>query len=224
MVSKIAHFTGYDSRGPGSDYTSPASGATDDFAYGELGAAGMTFEVGDSFHQNCEIFDWIVVDDNINALNYAASISFRPYEMSQGPDITSFAVQPTILQFGDDLQVTLTASDTAFTLLNAASQYVDEVRLYLDEHPLSTSTTVSPDYVFDSSVISGSGDITVTLTADIPVGTHTLYAQAMGSGFHSGPVASVTFTVEPGSSTPPGPTTPPTPPPTNAPTIPIGRK
>merc|ERR1719428_541849 len=46
LVNKFQYFNNYDFSGPNtSGFQYPASGATDDWAYGELGTAGMTFEL-----------------------------------------------------------------------------------------------------------------------------------------------------------------------------------
>jgi hypothetical protein len=197
MVSKISSFTGYDSRGPGLTYTDPASGATDDFAYGVLGAAGMTWEIGTSFHQNCQTFENSIVPDNTKALTYAAKLAHRPYSMAQGPDITRLSLEPPIISPGDSLKIVIAANNSALSNLPAASQEIREIRVYFDFHPFSTSD-FSPYIVLDGSLTSPpDGEIKVSLNLNgIALGPHVVYAQAINTDGYLGPVAAVALDVE----------------------------
>lgn len=56
----------------------PTDGTTDDFAYGELGLAAYTFELGTSFFQSCSYFENNLVTWNIPALVYAAKAAQAP--------------------------------------------------------------------------------------------------------------------------------------------------
>ena len=190
LVSKMVYFTGYDSRGPGNDFSSPASGATDDFAYGVLGAAGMTWEIGNAFHQNCAQFESMIVDDNIQAFNYAASIAHRPYTMSQGPDIIRFDLAPDTITFGFGLRIEIETSD-----YSGGRPELREIQMYINKHPFA-STTNGPDLVFDESVLSSDGEMSVTLSNQFAVGSHSIYAQAMNRDGYLGPIASATLIVE----------------------------
>ena len=64
----------------------PTDGTTDDFAYGELGLAAYTFELGTSFFQDCGTFENTILPDNLQALLYAAKTSRTPYITPAGPD------------------------------------------------------------------------------------------------------------------------------------------
>ena len=95
MVGKLVNRTGSNLRGPWQDYTNPASGATDDWSYGVLGAAGMTWDVGNTFHQDHVTFEGDIFSRNFPALNYVAKLAHRPYSLSNGPGIIPLEVNPS---------------------------------------------------------------------------------------------------------------------------------
>jgi hypothetical protein len=55
------------------------SGTTDDWAYGELGVAAYTFEVGTDFFESCSYFESTLLPDNMPALLYAFKAARQPY-------------------------------------------------------------------------------------------------------------------------------------------------
>src|ERR1044071_9542027 len=73
----------------------PTSGTTDDWAYGELGVAALTFEVGPSSATCGGFFQPIACLDggsggnfwlrNLPAFMYAARIARAPYQLALGP-------------------------------------------------------------------------------------------------------------------------------------------
>jgi len=67
------------------DYLYAASGDASDFMYGALGVASLGFEIGDDFYQDCSRFDKIV-EINMPALMYTASIAKAPFKTVKGPD------------------------------------------------------------------------------------------------------------------------------------------
>ncbi|MFY0579708.1 hypothetical protein ACN28S_40550 [Cystobacter fuscus] len=56
-----------------------ASGSTDAFAYGQLGVAAFTFEMGGAFFESCTTFENTIVPKNMPALYYAFKAARRPY-------------------------------------------------------------------------------------------------------------------------------------------------
>ncbi|MFC6616961.1 M14 family zinc carboxypeptidase [Deinococcus radiophilus] len=62
----------------------PASGGTDEFAYGTLGVASYTLELGDAFFEDCSKFTSDILPRNMNALLYAAKVARAPYQMAGG--------------------------------------------------------------------------------------------------------------------------------------------
>ncbi|MCB0064999.1 MAG: hypothetical protein KDE19_22905 [Caldilineaceae bacterium] len=92
---KFGYFTGYEvcqAGEPGCIYQT--DGTTDDWAYGELGIAAYTFELGTEFFQQCTYFEQNIIDDTIAALYYAAKSAGRPYQLPAGPD--TLAISTTV--------------------------------------------------------------------------------------------------------------------------------
>ncbi|MDX1626780.1 MAG: M14 family zinc carboxypeptidase [Wenzhouxiangellaceae bacterium] len=65
----------------------PANGTAVDYAYGRLGVAAYTFEVGTTFQQSCSSFENTVWPDNRDALLLAAKAARRPYLEPAGPAV-----------------------------------------------------------------------------------------------------------------------------------------
>ncbi len=88
----------------------PASGTTVDIAYSEYGVAAYTFEIGDTFFQNCTPFDITIFPENLEALFYAAKAARRPYQSPHGPDILS----PDVVLAGNNATITAQADGTRY--------------------------------------------------------------------------------------------------------------
>ena len=89
---KLASFNHYTAEQASQMY--PATGTSDDWAYGELGIASYTFEMGTTFFQDCSSFETPIWPDNKNALLYAFKIAPAPYRLAYGPDTLSPSVSP----------------------------------------------------------------------------------------------------------------------------------
>ncbi len=93
---KFGYFTGYQvcqAGEPGCIYQT--DGTTDDWAYGELGVAAYTFELGTAFFQQCTVFEEEMVDNTLAALFYAAKSASRPYQLPAGPETLSITAELT---------------------------------------------------------------------------------------------------------------------------------
>ena len=86
---KFAYFNSYTPEQAVSLYAT--DGTTDDFAYGNLGVAAYTFEMGTAFFQACSTFENTIYPTNLNALIYAAKVVRTPYQTPAGPDALSLA-------------------------------------------------------------------------------------------------------------------------------------
>lgn len=181
LAQKYRHFNGYDYSGPDNGFLYEASGVTDDWAYGELGAAAVTFELGTAFYQDCDYFEDSILQQNMGALTYAAKTSMAPYSLSKGPDVTSIATSVT----GDSLTVTAVASDDAYSSSNhpSSQQEVEEVRMFVNEHPDEGQT---------GTLLAGTSS-TVDIS-NLPDGRHMVYVQAKDSDGYKGPVTAAYFT------------------------------
>ncbi len=90
------------------------SGTTDDWAYGELGVAAYTFELGDWFFQDCAAFESTIWPDNRQALLYAFKAARRPYANPAGPETVQVTTTLTAVQPGALLALTAVADDSRY--------------------------------------------------------------------------------------------------------------
>lgn len=178
MIDKVQHFTKYYD-----DIGYLASGVSIDYAYGMLGAAGVAFEIGDDFYQDCDSFESDILQDNLKALNYLAKISKFPYSFAKGPDIIKLSVRLR----GNSLNVSATASDKAYSYNQVATskQSVQEIRVFINHHPDSGAST-------GTVMKKGLAVIDVTLLARR--GRNNVYVQATDSNGYQGPVQAGYFT------------------------------
>lgn len=210
MVHKISNINGYELSGPGFGFAFPASGATDDWAYGTLGAAGMTWELGTTFQQSCVHFEHYIVPDNLKALTYLANLAYAPYRLSQGPDIVDalVSIKRAAMRYPLSVRLQVTASDAAeysSPSLQSSQQSIAEIRAYVDLHPhLPSSENDPPPFHFRLLLLEDDADegvVTGTLTIALPIlrryflnphnGLHIIYFQAIDSDGYPGPVKAV---------------------------------
>ncbi len=92
----------------------PTDGATDDFAYGELGVPAFTFEIGTDFFQDCPTFESTIVPDNLQALLYGLRALRRPYQDPAGPDTLNVSITPTLALTDTPAALTAVANDTRY--------------------------------------------------------------------------------------------------------------
>jgi len=210
LVNKFKHFNQYGFSGPNNGFLYPASGATDDWAYGTLGAAGMTFELGNTFYQDCYYFENRIVPDNFPAFKYAAKSSTAPYSIPKGPDVIITSVDVN----GNSLTIESVASDSAYAAVNlpTSQQGVSDIRAFVDFHPYDKQDGQGPL----GTAVTGRS-ITIDIS-DRTTGRHSVYFQATDGDGYVGPVTAAFF-VKLETDTPPvnAPTNAPTRGPTNAP-------
>jgi carboxypeptidase T len=220
LVNKYIHFNGHGSSGPDENFGSQASGASDDWFYATLGAAGVTFELGNAFRQDCNYFENSVVPGNLKALMYAAKVSSRPYSLPKGPDIVSMIViQEQVVHLpGAFVMVALDVSDAIFAAsqaLDSTQQTVAVVRIYVDVHPYDDSGNIytgthDPLFTLAGSqlqvgVSSSDGSVTTLGMATIVLdelldtrpGRHAIYVEAVDSDGTVGPVTAAWFEILP---------------------------
>jgi len=163
----------------------PVDGATDDFAYGDLGVAAFTFEVGTEFFQSCPVFENAVVPDNLPSLIYAAKAARSPYMSPSGPEVTALALDVETVVAGQAVEILATLDDAIFNPVNGTEPIQDILgaEYYIDEPPWlgGISFPLSPaDGAFDSPSESVMG---VVDTSGMSEGQHLIFVRAQdGSG------------------------------------------
>jgi hypothetical protein len=162
MGRKLAYFNGYYPEQAIGLY--PTDGTTDDFAYGEMGLAAYTYELGTQFFESCSYFENTIVPANMPSLIYAAKVARTPYMTPAGPDTINITLNDESLSraFPAGTTVTLTATidDTRYNTINGTepSQTISAAEYYVDVPPWDNpglSVSMSPvDGNFDQKTES----------------------------------------------------------------------
>ncbi len=157
-------------------------GATDDNAYGSLGLAAYTFELGTSFFQSCSYFENNLVPWNIPALTYAAKVARAPYRLPAGPDALNVATSVMTVAGGIPVNLTATINDTRYNNSNGTepTQSIAAAAYTIDTPPwLTTTIPISyPLSATDGTFNSNIEGVTASVdTSSLALGRHTIYVQ-----------------------------------------------
>ena len=126
------------------------SGTTDDWAYGELGVASYTIEVGTDFFEPCTNFESTIWPVNKQALLYAFKAARRPFQSPAGPETIQLTTTANVVNPGTLVSLTAVADDTRY----ASGGWGDE----------PSQTIVAARYSVDAPAWI-SGTTTISLTA-----------------------------------------------------------
>src|SRR5437868_2221771 len=227
-----AHMAAPDTGGNGYPYGSiieelyPVDGCSIDWAYGELGMAAFSTELGgQDFLPAYSCIDnpgcgssqgiW---PENQQMLLYLAKIARTPYLTSHGPDANTVVTTPASVPQGVPSQLTASInfpwSNTAFTQNVGAAEY------YIDTPPWTGGTAIPMNGSFDSPTVAVNATIN---TASLSVGRHVIFVQGRGvsdfQGFQTwGPISAAFLDVTGGPTPTPSITPTPTPAATPTPT------
>ncbi|ALU45279.1 M14 family zinc carboxypeptidase [Pseudoalteromonas rubra] len=94
-----------------------AGGSADGYAYGQLGIASFTFELGNEFFESCANFEGEIFPNNLNALIYAAKVAKRPYKLPAGPqffDLRLKGAGEEAVPAGTPVEIIATVADDLF--------------------------------------------------------------------------------------------------------------
>ncbi len=183
---RMASFNGYTPQQSSGLY--PTSGTTDDWAYGELGVAAYTFEIGsdsDGFYPACSRYD-ALIQPNVQALLYAAKVVRTPYITSFGPHAQAVTATPDAVLIGQPItvQATLDDADSKNT-----GQTVVAAEVYLGTPPWDGGTPVpmsAVDGAFDETAETAQAHIDTTGMAR---GQHLVYVRGQDANGFWGPVS-----------------------------------
>lgn len=177
LGKRLAWFNGYRPQQAVELYVT--DGGTKDFAYGDLGIAGMSYEIGSAFFQSCASFETQELEDNLTSLQYLLRTARRPYLEPSGPSVRSLLTAP--IEAGEPIQLIGSADDSVFNQGNGteAIQNISSVAVYLNVPPWQSGAT--PDVL--GSPIDGDFDSpSERFVAQLPStglssGRHTLYVR-----------------------------------------------
>jgi len=215
-----AHMAAPNAGGNGYPYGSiigelyPVDGGSIDWAYGELGMAAYSTELGgDDFLVSYSCIDnpgcgssqglW---PENQGMFLYLAKIARTPYLTSHGPDANTVVTNPASVPQGVPSQ--LTASINFAWSNNAFSQNVGAAEYYIDTPPWAGGTAIPMNGTFNSPTVAV--DATIN-TASLSAGRHVIFVRGRGvndfQGFQTwGPISAAFLDVTGGSTPTPTPT------------------
>ena len=194
---KFAFFNTY--KPDQSVYLYPTDGTTDDFAYGELGLASYTFEIGNTFFEPCENFESLILPNNIEALKYATKVVRLPYLTPSGPDATNLVVTPTIVYPGAPLKLISSINDTRYYDTNGIEpmQNISGAEYFIDVPPWITNTTPISNLMWatDGSYLDEKIEDVLSFvdTSNLPYGRHLLFVRGKDGAGYWGPISAVFF-------------------------------
>jgi hypothetical protein len=192
---RMAWFNGYTPQAAVGLY--PTDGTTDDFAYGDLGVAAYTFELGTAFFQDCASFESRIYPDNRGALLYALRSARAPYRLPAGPDALDLRAEPDLAAIGDSVRLVATFDDQrqregSFDASGPQPpvQAVASANLFLGLPPweagAQAQAMLPADAAFNSSVEAAELSID---TAGLDAGAHLFWVQGRDAAGNDGPPA-----------------------------------
>ena len=192
----------------------PASGTTQDYAYGALGRASFTYELGTTFFQSCSDFEESILDGNLESLLYAFKVARAPYVIPAGPDVLAVSVGGSAstagVTAGTTVSLSATFDDTRYSTRNGteSSQAIAAGQYYVDIPPWGKGATAvamsASDGTFDSTSEKAIASIDTTGWG---AGRHTVFVRAKDADDNWGALGAAFLFVD---TAPPATPAPPT--------------
>jgi hypothetical protein len=173
-----------------------ADGTTDDWAYGELGIASYTVELGDAFFESCSVFEDQMMPDLEEALLVGFQMAREPYRLPAGPQSASISISPTDVITSGMLTVTVSI------VSGASEEPIAGAAIFLDEPPWLGGEPIelaAVDGSFDGLSELASASLS---TADWPEGKRLLFVESRDAAENVGPPGSF-FVRVPAEADPP---------------------
>lgn len=199
---KLAFFNGHTPL-PTSDFTT-ADGDSLDHYYGELGVAGLAYELGTFFFENCSSFESQVLPGNLDSLLYAAKTARTPYLTSAGPEAMGATATPMMVTTGDLVLLAATVDDTRFNNSNGTepTQTIATAEAFIDLPPWAGGAIPLPMAASDGTFDEGIEAVEVNIdTTNLSAGRHMLFVRATDTAGNEGIVAAAFLDVECDSQT-----------------------
>lgn len=186
LGKKLAYFNGYQPMQSVGLY--PTDGTSDNLAYGELGIAHITFELGTNFFQSCSEYENTIKPDNLKALLYAAKVVEAPYLLTSGPDITDLSITQTS---DTNFTVEAIATDTNYNgarVTHNISSVQYSINEYLNEENAQLASFV------DDTANKKTRKVAIDLFDDA---VEVVYLQATNESGQKGPISAVSIYARP---------------------------
>ena len=170
----------------------PTDGTSKDFYYGDLGIAGLVFELGTEFFESCAFFESSILPGNLPALTYAAKVVRTPYLTPAGPETVAVVLPARPFAPGDPVPVAAALDDTRYNNMNGTepSQAVAAAEAFLDVPPWAAGAVAlamtASDGAFDEMI----EDAEVTLdTTGLAPGRHIVFVRGTDAAGNVGAVS-----------------------------------
>jgi carboxypeptidase T len=191
LARKLARYNGYDAIPSWQLYYT--DGTSDDWAYGTLGVAALTFEIGssaDGMYPPCSRYD-ALVQPNLDALFYAARAARAPYLQSYGPDAVATSPEPATVQAGAPVTLTALINDSATGgQAIAVAEYAVDVPWWDG----GETTALNP---VDGALDAPAEEVAAAIETDgWSPGRHTIWVHGRDAGGNWGPPSAAWVTVE----------------------------
>ena len=160
----------------------PTTGTSDDWAYGELGIAAYTFEMGTTFFQDCASFESTIYPDNLQALLYAFKAARLPYQNPAGPRIVNLSITPSTVDPASPVVLTAIADDDLYSTNNGRepTQAIKEVRYSIDTPSWVAGAIIYPLVASDGNLNSTAESVEAVIdTTNLTPGEHIIFVEAM---------------------------------------------
>ena len=191
FARKLSRYNGYSAIPSWQLYFT--DGTSDDWAYGTLGVAALTFEIGsstDGMYPPCRRYD-ALVQPNLDALLYAARVAQAPYLQSHGPDALALSVALATVRAGAPVTLTALINDSATGgQAIAAAEYAIDV-------PWWDGGETWPMAAVDGNLDAPVEEVAATIeTAGWAPGRHTIWVRGRDAAGNWGPPSAVWVEVE----------------------------
>ncbi|WNG19617.1 peptidase M14 [Cystobacter fuscus] len=176
-----------------------ASGSTDAFAYGRLGVAAFTFEMGGAFFESCTTFENTIVPKNMPALYYAFKAARRPYQVAAGPDSINLALSASTVSQGTPVTLTARADDTRYGTNGGTegSQAIAAARYSIDAPSWVSGTPTFALSAVDGGFNSTAESVQATVfTSGLAPGRHTLFVESQDASGNWGVPTAIFLNVQ----------------------------
>ena len=181
-------------------------GTTDDFAYGDLGVASYTFELGTEFFQSCSYFENTIVPDNMPALIYAAKVVRTPYMTPAGPDAYNLSLSGDPVPAGVPVTLNGTINDTRYNNSHGAepTQNIAAAEYYVDTPPWVSGSAAIAMSASDGSFNSKTESVEATIdTTSLSDGKHIIFVRGQDVSGNWGAFSAIFLNVTGGTPPPP---------------------
>jgi len=193
---KFAYWNGYQPQQAIGLYVT--DGATDDFAYGDLGVASSTFELGTAFLQSCSYFENTIVPGNLPALIYAAKVARTPYMTPAGPDAYNLSLSDDSVPAGTSVTLRGTVNDTRYNNSNGTepTQNIAAAEYYVDTPPWVTGSTAVAMSASDGSFNSRTENVEAAIdTTGFSEGKHIVFVRGQDVNANWGAFSAIFLSV-----------------------------